>query len=231
LSEERVFLYGLSAGTRKGDAVRQVATSLGIGVSAICEADLALSVGELVGGESTRAATGRDAPCGEAGEAGPAGPGTPASVTAAPDGAGGEFMLMQGFDDERLDAFLAALRQRDASVGCKCTVTPTNLSWTVGDLMRRVAGEHEVMSAYMALYGAYKRAVAAREAAPSSASGHAGVAGDGGGSSGGPRSQPGLEAAIDAAKSLLSDGVQHTVADYREACASLERVCGEGRRE
>lgn len=120
-----VALYGLDAGTRRGDAVRAVMAGLGIRVRTIAPADLNDLVGAVAGLPGMR-------PCGRPYE----GP--------VPDD---EFMLVGAMPGPLLDELLAALRANGASVAHKAQLTAHNRLWPVRVLMEEVAREHAAMTA------------------------------------------------------------------------------------
>lgn len=119
-----VVLYGLDTGTPRGDAVREVAERLGIGVRTIGQDELGKSVGSV------------------AGLMGSAKSGTPYAGD-APDV---EFMLVSGLANSQLDSLLVALREAGASVALKAQVTPHNRFWPVHMLISEVAKEHAAMT-------------------------------------------------------------------------------------
>ena len=117
-------LYGLDTGTPRGDAVREVAGRLGIGIRTIGLDELGKSVGSV------------------AGLMGSAKSSVPYTGT-APDV---EFMLVSGLSNAQLDSLLAALREAGASVALKAQVTPHNRFWPVHMLISEVAKEHAAMA-------------------------------------------------------------------------------------
>ncbi len=120
----RVVIYGLDTGTPRGDAVREVADRLGIGVRTIGQDDLGKSVGSV------------------AGLMGSAKSSVPFMGT-APDV---EFMLVSCLSNAQLDGFLVALRKAGASVDLKAQVTPHNRFWPMHMLISEVAKEHAAMA-------------------------------------------------------------------------------------
>lgn len=215
MSGEAIYLYGLGGETQKGSVVREAAASMGIAVYDIRAEALGGTVGALIDPPSVLDLRTISAPSVGALYASARAASAVAGSEAGRIDALAEFMLMDGFAEQRMDDFLAALRERGASVGCKCSVTPTNRAWSVGTLMRQVAAEHAVMTAYMALVRDYRHADAVRSAvqasgAPTSATDAAWME---------------LADAISLAKSLLSSAEQRPVSTYRDASVRLGRAC------
>ncbi len=119
-----VALYGLDAGTPRGDAVRVAIGQLGIPVATIGEDQLGCSVGAVMG------------LMGSARSAKP-------STAQAPDV---EFMLISGMPNHMLNRLLAVMREAGASVALKAQVTQHNRFWPVHLLISEVAKEHAAMS-------------------------------------------------------------------------------------
>ena len=57
-----------------------------------------------------------------------------------------EFMLLHNVKGERLNELLLALREANASVGCKAQVTQHNRMWPFATLVCEVSREHEAMT-------------------------------------------------------------------------------------
>ena len=119
-----VALYGLDAGTERGDAVRAVMERLGVRVRTIEPENL----GDLVGAVAGL-------------------PGMRMRAKAAPqDVPVDEFMLVCAMDGPKLDEVLAAMRAEGVPVAHKAMVTSHNRLWPVHILMSEVAREHAAMS-------------------------------------------------------------------------------------
>lgn len=118
-----VALYGLDAGTERGDAVRAVMDELGVRVRTISSENLGDLVGAVAGLPGMRMhpkpAT-QDAPC-------------------------EEFMLVCAMEGPKLNQLLAAMRAAGVPVGHKAMVTAHNRLWPVGLLMQEVAREHAAL--------------------------------------------------------------------------------------
>lgn len=143
---ERIFLFGQAAAGEKSALIRTVANEMGVAVELIAGSDLELTVQELL-----------DRPTGQ-------GPANTTSSEPESQAAAGlpqdatEFMLVDGFTDQRLDQLLGGLRSANASVGLKAGVTPTNLGWTVSKLIGESVQENLVMQAFMSLFRVYRQA-------------------------------------------------------------------------
>ena len=116
-------LYGLDAGTPRGDAVRSVLADQGIRVRSVGVGQLADPVGAIVGmtgfRSSTRPFEGEAPDC--------------------------EFMLLHNVGSAKLSELLAAMRAADCSVGCKAQVTQHNRLWPLHVLISEVAREHAAL--------------------------------------------------------------------------------------
>ena len=117
-------LLNLDAGTPRGDAVRSVLTQQGIRVKTVTPDMLGDPVGAIAGlvgfKHSSKPFEG-----------------------AVPEV---EFMLLNGVTGQRLNDLLAAMRQADASVGCKAQVTQHNRLWPFATLVTEVSREHAAMT-------------------------------------------------------------------------------------
>lgn len=116
-------LYNLDAGTERGDAVRAVLAACGIRVKTVAAAHLNDPVGAVAGIAGMR----------------------PSSAPFTGDAPACEFMLLANVSSPLLDQLLAAMREADASVGCKAQVTQHNRLWPFSTLVREVSREHEAM--------------------------------------------------------------------------------------
>ncbi len=119
-----VALYGLDAGSERGDAVRAVMGELGIAVRTIAPANLNDAVGAVAGMVGMR----------------------PSRTPFKGDAPTGEFMLVCNCTSAQLDEMLAAMRAANASVAHKAQVTQFNRLWPVRKLMEEVAREHAAMN-------------------------------------------------------------------------------------
>ena len=117
-------LYNLDAGTSRGDAVRGVLAAQGIRVKTVTDDMLGDPVGAVVGLAGFRHL--KKPFQGEAPQ--------------------GEFMLLHDVTGARLNELLAAMREADASVGCKAQVTQHNRTWPFATLVNEVAREHAAMT-------------------------------------------------------------------------------------
>lgn len=124
-NEPMVALYGLNAGTPRGDAVHEVLRGLGIRVRTITPERLNDAVGAVAGMVGMRPSP------------------KPFEGEAPRD----EFMLVYNLSGPQLDAVLAGLRQANASIAHKAQVTPHNRLWPLHVLMGEIAKEHAVMTA------------------------------------------------------------------------------------
>ncbi len=117
-------LFNLDAGTPRGDAVRSVLAQQGIRVKTVTPQMLGDPVGAIAGlvgfKHSAKPYEGAVPEC--------------------------EFMLLNNVAGERLNVLLAALREADASVGCKAQVTQYNRLWPFATLVAEVSREHEAMT-------------------------------------------------------------------------------------
>jgi len=118
-------LYNLDPGTSRGDAVRSVLAARGIRVKTVHADMLGDPVGAVVGLVGFRHTS------------------KPFEGKAPQT----EFMLLHNVKGERLNELLAALREADASVGCKAQVTQHNRLWPFATLVNEVAREHAAMTA------------------------------------------------------------------------------------
>ena len=117
-------LYHLDAGSPRGDGVRAVLAEQGVRTRTVSEDQLGCAVGAIAGLPGFKlSAKPYEGP--------------------APEG---EFMLLSGFSSEKLNGLLAAMREADASVGCKAQVTQHNRLWPFAVLVREVSREHAQMS-------------------------------------------------------------------------------------
>ncbi|MBQ8095389.1 MAG: DUF3783 domain-containing protein [Clostridia bacterium] len=73
-------------------------------------------------------------------------PGTVADAPAR-DAPKAEIMIMALESRAVLDGFLDALKSAGVVVPLKAVVTPTNVNWTVSELIQEITKEHEAMSA------------------------------------------------------------------------------------
>ncbi len=119
-----VALYGLDAGSKRGEAVRGVVEQLGFPARTIGWEQLGCSIGAI------------------AGVVGMAKAGKP-YVGEAPNV---EFMLISGLSDAQLDQLLIGLREAGASVALKAQVTPHNRYWPLHLLISEIAKEHAAMT-------------------------------------------------------------------------------------
>lgn len=117
-------LYNLDAGTERGDAVRSVLASQGIRVRTVAPERIGDPVGAIAGLKGFHAL------------------GKPFEGE-LPDC---EFMLLANVPPAKLDQLLAAMREANASVGCKAQVTQHNRLWPFATLMREVSREHAAMN-------------------------------------------------------------------------------------
>lgn len=120
-----VALYGLDAGTGRGDAVRAVAARLGIRMRTIAPVNLDDLVGAVAGLPGMR-------------------PSRKPYDGPVPDD---EFMLVCNMAGPLLDELLAAMRADGVSVAHKAQLTVHNRLWPVRVLMGEVAREHAAMTA------------------------------------------------------------------------------------
>ena len=118
-------LLNLDAGTPRGDAVRAVLASQGIRVKTVTPDMLGSPVGAIAGLPGFK------------------------RLSKAYEGEvpGCEFMLFNGISGQKLNELLAAMRESDASVGCKAQVTEHNRLWPFATLVAEVFREHEAMKA------------------------------------------------------------------------------------
>lgn len=120
-----VALYNLAAETEKGARVRAALECAGVPVRTIHPDRLGDPVGAFAGLMGFKRAT------------------KPFDGE-APDF---EFMLVCGLPNAQLNAVLATLREADAQVERKATVTQYNRMWPLATLMSEIAREHEAMTA------------------------------------------------------------------------------------
>ena len=118
-------LYHLEEGTPRGDAVRAVLSSQGIRIKTVAESQLGNPVGAIVGMTGFHPST------------------SPYEGEIPP----GEFLLLYNFSSTKTNDLLAAMREANASVGCKAQVTQYNRLWPFATLIREVTREHEAMTA------------------------------------------------------------------------------------
>ena len=57
-----------------------------------------------------------------------------------------EALLLCGFGDRTLDRLLSLLRQNDLRVARKAALTAVNRDWPLGQLLKEIDREHEIMS-------------------------------------------------------------------------------------
>lgn len=119
-----VALYGLDAGSERGDAVRCVMDALGIAVRTIEPSNLNDPVGAICGMLGMR----------------------PSRTSFAGQAPEGEFMLVCNLSSAQLDKLLSAMREADASVAHKAQLTQFNRLWPLRKLMEEVAREHATIS-------------------------------------------------------------------------------------
>lgn len=117
-------LYNLDAGTPRGDAVRAVLAAQGIRTKTVTADLLGDPVGAIAGLTGFRHLSKPFE--GEAPQV--------------------EFMLLHNVKGERLNQLLSAMRESDASVGCKAQVTQHNRMWPFATLVREVSREHQAMT-------------------------------------------------------------------------------------
>ena len=117
-------LYNLDAGTSRGDTVRSVLTARGIRVKTVTAEMLGDPVGAIVGLTGFRHLSKPFE--GEVHDV--------------------EFMLLYNVKGERLNELLLAMREADASVGCKAQVTQHNRMWPFATLVHEVSREHAAMT-------------------------------------------------------------------------------------
>ena len=124
-SQPLAALYHLDEGTPRGDAVRAVLAGQGIRAKTVAESQLGSPVGAIAGLRGFK-------------------------LSAQPydgDVPEGEFMLLVGLSSERTGRLLSAMREADASVGCKAQLTEHNRLWPFAVLVQEVSREHALMSA------------------------------------------------------------------------------------
>ena len=124
-NEPMVALYGLDAGTPRGDAVREVLRGLGLRVRTITPEHLNDPVGAIAGMVGMR----------------------PSPKPFEGEAPNDEFMLVCNLSGAQLDAVLSGLRQANASIAHKAQVTPHNRLWPLHVLMAEIAKEHGAMTA------------------------------------------------------------------------------------
>ena len=120
----KAILYHLGEDTEKGRTVREILREMKIPALTVDETQLDETAGRLAA---------LNAPPAE----------QPSDPAGAPEA---EFLLLCGFGDRQLDRLLTALRRAEAPVAYKAVLTEHNRHWTLGELMREVAREHETMS-------------------------------------------------------------------------------------
>ena len=117
-------LYHLDAGTDRGDAVRSVLATQGIRVKTVDEDHLGCPVGAIAGLPgfklSAKPYEGEVPEC--------------------------EFMLLCGLSSEHMNRLLAAMREAEATVGCKAQLTTHNRLWPFAVLVQEVSREHALMT-------------------------------------------------------------------------------------
>ena len=116
-------LYNLEAGTTRGDAVRSVLDAQGVRVRTVSADELGNPVGAIMGLPGFKKTT------------------LPYEGVAPTC----EFMLIDNISSAQLSTLLAAMRDADASVGCKAQVTQHNRLWPFATLVENVSREHEAM--------------------------------------------------------------------------------------
>ena len=125
----KVLLYNLDADGTRGTHIRAILASLGVEAQTVTPDDLGQTIGHLAGL-----------------------PGFEASEDDVDDEAPSiEFMVMCGFSESLLDAFLDAMQAEGIRVDHKAIVTEHNRSLTLLDLMGDIHGEHAVFQALLAL--------------------------------------------------------------------------------
>ena len=117
-------LYGIDAGSERGDTVRAVLKEQGLLVKTIGVDRLADPVGSLAGMVGFR----------------------PAKKPFDGEIPQGEFMLLCNMSSSQIDALLAAMRAADCVVACKAQVTKHNRLWPVGVLIGEITREHAAMT-------------------------------------------------------------------------------------
>ena len=67
-------------------------------------------------------------------------------ANAAPADIPEKFMILQGFSEKRLDAFLAFLRENKMPPVLKAVLTETNAQWTMAALYKELRTEHDAIA-------------------------------------------------------------------------------------
>lgn len=57
-----------------------------------------------------------------------------------------EFMMISGFDGDKINHLVGAFRQNNIKRPITCSLTPTNVDWVFADLLNEVYEEHLFMS-------------------------------------------------------------------------------------
>lgn len=57
-----------------------------------------------------------------------------------------EFMMISGFDTDKINRLVGAFRQNNIQRPITCSLTPTNIDWVFADLLNEVYEEHLFMS-------------------------------------------------------------------------------------
>ncbi len=123
-AQATVALYGLDAGSERGDAVRAVMESLGVRVRTVGPENLDDLVGAVAGLPGMRMH----------------GKAAPQDVSCE------EFMLVCSMDGPKLNEVLAAMREAGVPVAHKAMLTAHNRLWPLRVLMAEVAREHAAMT-------------------------------------------------------------------------------------
>lgn len=135
---QKVLLYNLGSDTERGAHIRAILDELGITAETITASDLDQQVGYLAG--LSGFAQNDD------------------GNTNPENAPSSEFMLMCGFDEALLDAFLDAMQEQAIRIDHKAIVTQYNRYYTLRQLIGDIANEHEVFQALLALDKSVKAA-------------------------------------------------------------------------
>ena len=117
----KVLLYRLGEESELGKSVRAILEEMKIPALTVDETQLNETVGRLAALNAAPAEN----------------PSVPDSIPQEP------FVLLCGFGDRQLDRLLAGLRREKARVDYKAVMTDHNRGWTLCQLMKEVAREHE----------------------------------------------------------------------------------------
>ena len=120
----KVLLYRLDEESERGSRVRAVLREMKILALTVDETQLDETVGRLAALNAAPAEH----------------PSVPESIPQEP------FMLLCGLGGRQLDRLLAALRRADAVVDYRAVMTDSNRGWTLCQLMREVAREHNTIN-------------------------------------------------------------------------------------